>query len=53
MLEQRDNDSCVKVNIFVKCDDCSRRRDDLCAEVNIYVECEKCEKRKGGCSEGK
>lgn len=45
-----DNSKCVKVNIFVKCDDSSWRKEDshkkedTCVEVNIYAECEECKK---------
>lgn len=39
---KKDNDTCVEVNIFVKCkDDCWKRtKEETCVKVNIFAECE-------------
>lgn len=48
---KKDHEKCVKVNIFVKCQDDSwkNEKETNCVEVNIYAECEECKKDKWPC----
>lgn|GEM_PF-913411 len=47
MNHDKRNNKCVKVNIFVKCNnDCHKKKEkeESCVEVNIHVDCNECKK---------
>jgi hypothetical protein len=54
--EKKDENKCVKVDIFVKCNnDCRKRKEneEPCVEVNIHVDCEECKKHNEECKDRK
>ena len=50
--DKKENNKCVKVNIFVKCNgECRKKKEneETCVEVNIHVDCEGCKERDEDC----